>query len=187
MPSLNSTILLIVIPLIVAPLTTWLMNVLKKMSAWVDAQTPTVKQILVALIAIVLNWVGLKLGVSLPTHTSEVTVETVAAILNGILSAFAAMGIYHLKDASTPISALKDTSTYERDTTMRSILLCAVVSLVAVSACESKKDAVLVDTTNSIVTTPVRDTVAVETKTTMDTIKKTNNVPAASKKPVKKQ
>jgi hypothetical protein len=87
------------VPLVAAPLTTWLTNVLKKSSSWVDAQPATTKRVIVTIIATLLNYVGLAFGIDLPDAVAEVTTEAVTSILLGLVSALAAMGIYHVRKA----------------------------------------------------------------------------------------
>lgn len=87
---------LALIPLIVAPLTTFITQMLKKVSDGLDKAGPTVKRIVVAIIAIILNWVGLHFGVHIPGTVGEITPDAITTLIMGLLSAFGAMGIYHL-------------------------------------------------------------------------------------------
>jgi hypothetical protein len=187
-----STFVMVLVPLIAAPITTAIVQLLKRPASWLDMQSDVVKRLVVAVVAIILNWIGLKLGINLPSSIAGVTPDVVTTIIGGLLSALAAMGIYGFKKKEPEVveplpgaSSLRNTSSYDKRTLG---LLVAVTTLTALTACDNRSkglDTTVVDTTKSIVTTPVKDTNIVITNTTVtkDTVRKTDNAPASAKKP----
>lgn len=96
------------IPLIAAPLTTLIVNLLRRMSGALDNASPTVKRVVAFVTALVLNWLGAFLGIGIPANVDGVTVGFVTSLLPALLSALAAMGIYHLPSGnSTTPAALR--------------------------------------------------------------------------------
>jgi uncharacterized membrane-anchored protein len=72
-----------------------LMGGLKAVSAWVDSQSPIMKQVLVLAIAAMLRVIGGLLHVNLPGSLDNIT----PAILSTFVSALVAYGWYAIKEA----------------------------------------------------------------------------------------
>lgn len=91
----------LLLPAIVGPVTFVVMQWLKKVSAWVDAQSPLVKRSAVALIAFALTFLAKVTGVDIPCEAdtnclSVLDQDTVKAVVGTAL----AFGLHSLKNAA---------------------------------------------------------------------------------------
>lgn len=94
--------LTLLVPVIVGIATVPLMDLLKKLSTLVDGLPDAVKQLLVIVIAYLLNLVGHALGVTLPTSLGGFDSVTVGSLISAILA-------YVLKNAQQ-LSTIKATT-----------------------------------------------------------------------------
>lgn len=93
----------LLLPTIVGPVTFLVMQTLKKVSAWVDAQSPLTKRVAVALIAFILTLASKLTGIEVlcePDANCLTTLdhETIKAMVGAAL----AYGLHSLKNAKKP-------------------------------------------------------------------------------------
>lgn len=95
----------LLLPVIVGPLTFVTMQSIKRLSAFVDAQSPTVKRFAVAAIAFALTLVGKLTGVDVPCTPDEnclalLDQDTVKAVVGAVL----AYALHGIKNAAKPVA-----------------------------------------------------------------------------------
>jgi hypothetical protein len=93
----------LLLPTLVGPVTFLVMQSLKKVSAWVDMQSPLIKRIAVALIAFALTFLAKLTGVTIPC---EPEVNCLAVLdqdaVKAAVGALLAYGLHFLKNAKKP-------------------------------------------------------------------------------------
>ena len=97
----------LLLPVIVGPVTFVVMQALKRLSAWVDAQSPTVKRFAVALIAFGLTLAGKLTGVDIPCEPeANCLVALDQDAVRAVVGAALAFALHGLKNAGkTPKDA----------------------------------------------------------------------------------
>lgn len=98
---MKSLALSLLLPLIVGPVTFVVMQTLKRLSAWVDGQSPTVKRFAVALIAFALTLVGKLTGVDIPCDADTNCLAVLDHdTIKALVAAGLAVSLHHLKKAT---------------------------------------------------------------------------------------
>ena len=94
-----SLLLTALLPIVAAALTSTAMNVLKKVSAFVDAQAPVVKQIIVVVLAFAATQIAGVLGIVLSPDLLGWEGDTVNTLITALLS-FGLYNIFPKKDST---------------------------------------------------------------------------------------